>query len=360
MAAAGVTVRPYGRLDDGREVAEYTLDNGRGLRLRAINLGGIVTAIECPDREGRHANVVLGFDDLAGYAGPHPHFGTLVGRYANRIAQARFELDGHAHQLVPNDGPHALHGGPEGFGRRWWAIEPLPPGADATAGTVAGIVLRLTSDDGEGHYPGRLDVEVRYTLGADDSWRIDYQATTSRPTVVNLTHHGYFNLAGGGTAMDHRLALACSRYLEVDATLIPVGMATVAGTPFDFREAQPIGARIRGHHPQLIHAGGYDHCFAIDRPGPQGLAWAATLEDPGSGRCLDIETTEPGIQFYSGNFLDGRIRGRGGRPCLKGDAVCLETQHFPDAPNRPDFPSTVLRPGELFRSSTVHRFRVAP
>ncbi|MCW5631717.1 MAG: galactose mutarotase [Rubrivivax sp.] len=353
--AAGVTVRPFGRLADGREVDEYTLDNGRGLRLRAINLGGIVTAIECPDREGRHANVVLGFDDLAGYAAPHPHFGTLVGRYANRIARARFELDGETHQLVPNDGPNALHGGAEGFGRRWWAIEPLPPVGD----TAAGIVLRLTSEDGDGHYPGRLDVEVRYTLGTDDTWRIDYQAVTSRATVLNLTHHGYFNLAGGGTAMDHHLALASSRYLEIDAALIPRGMALVAGTPFDFREAQPIGARIRTAHPQLLAAGGYDHCFVIDRPGRHGLARAATLEDPRSGRCLDIETTEPGLQFYSGNFLDGRLGGRGGCAYRQGDAVCLETQHFPDAPNRPEFPSTVLRPGEVFRSSTVHRFRTA-
>lgn len=355
MAAAGVTARPFGRLEDGREVAEYTLDNGRGLRLRAINLGGIVTAVECPDREGRHANVVLGFDDLAGYTAPHPHFGTLVGRYGNRIAQARFELDGRTHQLVANDGEHALHGGPDGFGRRWWAIEPMPPTRDA----AAGILLRLTSEDGDGHYPGRLDVEVRYTLGVDDTWRIDYRAVTSRATVLNLTHHGYYNLAGEGTAMDHRLALASSRYLEVDATLIPRGMATVANTPFDFRESQPIGARIHGHHPQLILAGGYDHCFVVDRRSPQGLAWAATLEDPGSGRCLDIETTQPGLQFYSGNFLDGRIRGRGGRFYRRGDAVCLETQHFPDAPNHPAFPSTVLRPGEVFLSSTLHRFRTA-
>jgi len=354
--AAGVTVRPFGGLPDGRAVDEYTLDNGRGLRLRAIHWGGTVTAIECPDREGRNANVVLGFDDLAGYVAPHPHFGTLVGRYANRIAQARFELDGQTHQLVPNDGPNALHGGADGFGRRWWAIEPLPPTADAPAG----IVLRLTSDDGDGHYPGRLDVEVRYTLAsADNSWRIDYQAVSSRPTVLNLTHHGYFNLAGSGTALNHRLALAASCYLEVDAALIPRDLAPVQGTPFDFRESRPIGARIGEGHPQLAAAQGYDHCFVLDRHGRPGLGWAATLEDPRSGRCLDIETTEPGLQFYSGNFLDGRLRGRGGRAYQRGDAVCLETQHFPDAPNRPDFPSTVLRAGEVFRSSTVHRFRVA-
>lgn len=352
---AGVTVRPFGRLPDGRAVDEYTLDNGRGLRLRAINWGGIVTAIECPDRRGRLANVMLGFDDLASYLAPHPHVGTLVGRYANRIARARFELDGQPCELVPNDGPHALHGGGQGFGRQWWSIEPLP-GNEAVA---AGIALRLRSEDGDGHYPGRLDVEVRYTLGADDTWRIDYEAVTSRPTVLNLTHHGYFNLAGGGTAMEHRLTLPASRYLEVGEGLIPRAPAPVEGTPFDFRQARTIGERIRHAHPQLVAARGYDHCFVLDRESPQGPARAATLEDPGSGRCMDIETTEPGLQFYSGNFLDGRLAGRGGCLVRQGDAVCLETQHFPDAPNRPDFPSTVLRPGEVFRSHTVHRFRVA-
>lgn len=353
---AGVTVRPFGQLPDGRAVDEYTLDNGRGLRLRTINLGGIVTAIECPGRDGRYANVVLGFDDLAGYVAPHPHVGTLVGRFANRIAGATFVLEGRVHRLVPNDGPHALHGGAEGFGRCWWAIETLPPSPDF----AAGIVLRLASAEGDGGYPGRLDVQVRYTLGSDDTWRIDYEATASRPTVLNLTHHGYFNLAGGGTAMDHRLAVASSHYLEVDPTLIPGVPAPVEGTPFDFRRAKAIGTHIRQGHPQLIAAGGYDHCFVLERDSPQCLAWAATLEDPGSGRCLDIETTEPGLQFYSGNFLDGRLMGRGGRAVRQGDAVCLETQHFPDSPNRPDFPSTVLRPGELFRSSTLHRFRTLP
>ena len=348
MAAA----RSFGHLPDGREVHEYTLDNGRGLRLRAINFGGIVTALECPDRDGRSANVVLGFSQLADYTRPDQNFGMLVGRHANRIKAGRFVLDGEPHQLALNDGPNALHGGPVGFGKRWWAIEPLPPAAD---GSVA-LELTLTSDDGDEHYPGRLDVTVRYTLTVLNEWRIAYYATTSRATVLNLTHHGYYNLAGGGSALDHELSLNAGRFLPVDATLIPTGIAAVDGTPFDFRQPVRIAERIRSGDAQLMIAGGYDHCFALDRSGENGLVHAARLRDPASGRVMEIATTEPGIQFYSGNFLDGRLRGSGGHAYRQGDGVCLETQHHPDSPNRPEFPSTVLQPGETFQSTTVHRF----
>ena len=355
MGEASIATRAYGRLPDGREVHEYTLDNGHGLVLRAINLGGIVTALECPDRQGHRANVVLGFDNLADYVERNPNFGTLVGRYANRIARGRFVLDGVEHRLACNDGPNALHGGPGGWGRRWWAIEPQPVAAD---GSVA-LELTLSSADGDEGYPGRVDAGVRYTLTPDNAWRIDYRATSDRTTVVNLTHHGYYNLAGAGAALEQTLSLHASLYLQVDATLIPTGVAEVDGTPFDFRAPTRIGARIRQGHAQLLAARGYDHCWMIDRAGRSGLVHAARLADAVSGRVMDIETTEPAIQFYSGNFLDGRLRGHRGEAYRQGDGVCLETQHCPDAPNRPDFPTTVLRPGQTFRSTTVHRFSVA-
>ena len=351
---ATVSVRPFGVLPDGREVVEHTLDNGRGLVLKAINFGGIVTSLYCADRDGRSANVVLGFDNLADYIERNPNFGTLVGRYANRIRDGRFVLDGDAHVLARNDGAHALHGGPTGFGKRWWAIAPRPAEAD---GSVA-LVLTLSSEDGEEGYPGRLDVEVTYTLTPADEWRIDYRATTNRPTIVNLTHHGYYNLAGGGSALDHELTLNAGRFLSVDATLIPTAIAEVEGTPFDFRRPTPVAARIRSGAPQLMLARGYDHCWVIDGGGRGDLVPAARLADPVSGRVMEIETTEPGIQFYSGNFLDGRLRGSGGEAYRQGDGVCLETQHYPDSPNRPEFPSTVLRPGETFQSTTVHRFSI--
>lgn len=345
-------VRVFGQLPDGRAVHEHTLDNGRGLTLRAINLGGIVTALHCPDRQGRSANVVLGFDNLADYVERNPNFGTLVGRYGNRIAGGRFVLDGVTHQLATNDGANTLHGGPGGFGKRWWDITPLPAAAD---GSVA-LELALTSDDGDQNFPGRLQVVVRYTLTPGNEWRIDYSATTDRATVVNLTHHGYYNLAGGGSALDHSLVLNASRFVTVDAQLIPTGTAAVEGTPFDFRRTTRIGERIRAGVPQLLVARGYDHNFILDRGGVQGLVHAAQLADPASGRVMDLWTTEPGVQFYSGNFLDGRLRGGNGQAIRQGDGVCLETQHFPDSPNQPDFPSTVLRPGATFQSTTVHRF----
>ncbi len=343
-----------GHLPDGRAVHEHTLDNGRGLTLRAINYGGIVTALHCPDRTGARANVVLGFDNLADYVERNPNFGTLVGRYGNRIRGGCFSLDGETYRLALNDGANALHGGPGGFGKRWWAIEALPRQDD---GSVA-LELSLTSEDGDERYPGQLETTVRYTLTPDNAWRIDYRATTSRPTVVNLTHHGYYNLAGGGSALDHVLTLDAGRFLPVDAQLIPTGIAEVDGTPFDFRQPTRIVDRIRCGAPQLMAARGYDHCFALDRGDRSGLIHAARLAEPLSGRVMDIETTEPGIQFYSGNFLDGRLRGSNGQACRQGDGVCLETQHFPDSPNRPEFPSTVLRPGETYQSTTVHRFSI--
>lgn len=357
--SSSITSREYGRMPDGRAVTEYTLDNGQGLSLSAINLGGIVTALRVPDRHGRSGNIVLGLPTLADYLGPHPHLGTIVGRYANRIAGGRFTLDGKAHQLGLNNGPNSLHGGATGFGKRYWEIAPLS--AQETGDDAIAIELGYTSADGEEGYPGEVRLVVRYTLSLGaNTWRIDYSATTDRPTVLNLSHHDYFNLAGSGSVMDHRLTLAASRYCPVDATLIPQGIAEVAGTPFDFRAATRIGERIREGHEQLLLAHGYDHNWVLDRTqADHGLALAARLEHEATGRVMEVHTSEPGVQFYSGNFLDGSLLGRAGASLRQGDGLCLETQHFPDSPNRPDFPSTVLRPSEVFRSATEHRFGIA-
>ena len=353
-----ITSREYGRMPDGRAVTEYTLDNGRGLRLSAINLGGIVTALRVPDRDGRSANIVLGLPTLADYLKPHPHFGTIVGRFANRIAAGRFTLDGKAHQLGLNDGVNSLHGGAKGFGTRFWDIVSL---SAQEAGDDIAIELRDTSADGEEGYPGEVQLTVRYTLSASaNTWRIDYSALTDKPTVLNLSHHDYFNLAGSGSVMDHRLMIAASRYCPVDATLIPTGLADVASTPFDFRSATRIGERIREDHEQLLLAHGYDHNWVLDRAqGDRGLALAAQLEHEATGRVMEVHTSEPGVQFYSGNFLDGSLMGSAGTSLRQGDGLCLETQHYPDAPHHPAFPSTVLRPGETYRTTTLHRFSVA-
>jgi len=349
--------RDYGRLPDGRLVHEYTLDNGMGLRLTAITLGGIVNGLWVPDAQGRSGNVVLGFDNLDDYVHRNPSFGIIVGRYGNRIAGASFELDGEIHTLSRNNGPNCLHGGLEGFGHRLWQAEPAEP----RAGEAEALLFSYTSPHGEQGFPGELKVRVRYSLSAtDNSWRIDYEASTDRATVVNLTHHDYFNLAGEGSALRHRLTIPASRYSEVDEHQIPQRHAPVDGTPFDFRTPTSIVARIRQAHPQLLRSKGYDHNWLLDAlPDADGLRPAATLEDPHSGRRMDVLTSEPALQFYSGNFLDGSLAGPGGRIYRQGDGICLETQHNPDSPHHAadaDWPSTVLRPGQAWRSSTVHRF----
>ena len=341
-------------MPDGRAVHEYTLDNGRGMTLGAINLGGIVTSIRVPDRNGHVANVVLGFADLADYLERNPNFGVIVGRFANRIAAGRFTLDGALHQLDLNDGRTSLHGGVRGFGTQWWSIAEL---AAAANGDV-GLELHYSSADGEGGYPGQLDVSVSYTLTPQNEWRIDYRATSDRATVVNLTHHDYFNLAGSGSALGHRLYIAASRYLAVDRDLIPIQAEAVDQTPFDFRRSTQVAERIRHGVPQLALALGYDQCFILDRDRDDGLVFAARLSDDLFGRWLEIDTTEPAVQFYSGNRLDGSLIGHQGALYRQGDGLALEPQHFPDSPNRPDFPSTVLRPGETFFSSTRYRFGV--
>jgi aldose 1-epimerase len=296
---------------------------------------------------------VLGFDQLSGYLKQPPYFGAIVGRYGNRIAKGVFAIDGATFHLATNNGPNHLHGGVRGFDKQLWNAESFRRGGDV------GVVYTLTSPDGDEGYPGALNVKVTYTLAADDTLTVDYAATTDKPTVVNLTQHSYFNLAGSGDILNHRLTIDADRYTPVDSTLIPTGeLALVDGTPFDFRQPTAIGARIDADNEQIRNGGGYDHNWVLN--GAAGaLRHAARLEDPSSGRTLDVATTEPGLQFYSGNFLDGTLTGKGGRVYQKRAALCLETQHFPDSPNHPDFPSTVLRPGARYQSKTVFTFGVA-
>ena len=345
--------RPYGHLPDGRLVEEVTLAHG-GLVLGLITLGGLVTTLSVPDRDGVAANVVRGFDNLDDYAHRNPHFGVIVGRYANRIARGELVIAGQAHVLSRNDGDNSLHGGVEGFGKRLWEIASTRE-HDAALGGPA-ITLRYVSEDGEEGFPGRVEALVTYSLGAGGTWRIDYEATTDRTTVVNLSHHDYFNLAGHGSALDHRLTMPASRFHPIDAALIPTGVAPVEGTPFDFRAPTPIRAGLGAAHPQVALVGGYDHHWILDDETPGALRLAAHLEDPASGRAMTLRSTEPGLQFYSGNFLDGTLRGHGGEAYRRGDAICLEPQHSPDSPHHPEWPGTLLRPGETYRSTSVYTF----
>ncbi|MDT0466801.1 aldose epimerase family protein [Streptomyces gibsoniae] len=352
-SGSGKPVRePFGKLADGTKVHRWSLENG-GTRLKVLNWGGVVQGLEIPDRHGRYANVSLGFAGIGDYVAKTPYFGALIGRYGNRIAQGRFTLDGRSHQLSVNDGVNSLHGGTQGFDKHIWDIEPFTRGSDV------GLHLHYTSVDGEMGYPGTLRATVTYTLTGHGDWRIDYEATTDRPTVVNLTNHTYWNLAGEGTGgiEDHELTIAASRYTPTDSGLIPTGeLAPVAGTPFDFRHAKTIGRDIRAGHVQQVQAKGYDHNWVLDKGITVRPEHIATLRDPHSGRTLKIATDQPGLQFYSGNFLDGTLVGTGGHTYRQGDALCLETQHFPDSPNHANFPSTVLRPGQTYRSTTIHTF----
>lgn len=341
---------PYGMLPDGTMVEQFVLHNVHGTSVSILTYGGIVTALETADREGRRANIVLGCEDLAGYCADTCHFGAIVGRYANRIARGRFELDGTPVQLACNDPPNSLHGGDAGFGKVVWRA------VAAETSTRAWLALRHVSAHGAGGYPGTLEVEVRYSLGADeDALRIDYEAETDRPTVVNLTHHGYFNLAGESACdvYDHELTVLADAFTPVDETLIPTGeIRPVDATPFDFRAPVPIGARVDAPDEQIRRARGLDHNFVLRANGGIGLKPAARVREPTSGRVMEVFTTEPGMQLYTGNGLDGAGRG----PYQRGGGLCLETQHFPDSPNRPAFPSTLLKPGQRFRSTTIYRF----
>ena len=350
-----VTRSAFGRLPDGRGVDVYTLANAQGIEVRVMTYGAIITVVRTPDRVGHVEDIALGFDNLAGYLGEHPYFGALVGRYANRIAHGRFTLDGTTYHLPVNNGPNSLHGGLRGFDKVLWSAESFRDG------DAAGVTLRYASPDGEEGYPGKLSVRVTYTLNSRDELDVDYEATTNKPTVVNLTQHSYWNLHGEGRSdiLDHLVEIDASDFTPVDSTLIPTGqIAPVAGTPFDFRTPVAVGSRIAGPNEQLRFGGGYDHNFVLDRK-EGGLTHAARVVDPVSGRTLDVSTTEPGMQFYTGNFLDGTIRGKRGHVYVHRGALVLETQHYPDSPNHPNFPSTVLRPGATFHSRTVFAFGVA-
>jgi len=351
-----VTVAPFGRTPDGKAVEVYTLTNARGMQVRAITYGAILQAIRVPDRSGQLGDVVLGYDSLQGYLTDSPYFGAVVGRYANRIARGRFTLEGRTYRLAVNNGPNHLHGGLKGYDKVVWRARSFQ------RGDSVGVKFEHTSPDGDEGYPGTVRVSVTYTLTPKNELVVEYAATTDRPTPINLSQHSYFNLAGEGSGdiLQHVLTIPADRYTPVDTTLIPTGeLASVAGTPFDFRTPTAIGVRIAQADSQLQRGKGYDHNFVLNRSGEQpGLAPAAHVLDPKSGRTLDISTTEPGLQFYSGNFLDGTITGKGGHVYGHRAALVLETQHFPDSPNQPRFPSTIVRPGDKYRSRTVFAFGV--
>ena len=347
-----VTRESFGRLPDGQQVELFTLTNTHGVQVKVITYGGIVMALEVPDRTGTLADVVLGYYNLEQYLEDSPYFGALVGRYGNRIAGGGFTLDGVTYTLATNDGPNHLHGGIRGFDKVVWRGEPV---RDQHA---VGVQLRYLSQDGEEGYPGRLDAVVTYRLTETNELRIDYEATTDRPTIVNLTHHSYFNLAGQGSGdiLGHLLQINADRFTPVDAELIPTGeLRSVEGTPFDFRRPTAIGAHINLADEQLRNGRGYDHNFVLNSGG-DSLALAATVYETTTGRVMEVFTTEPGIQFYSGNFLDGHHVGKEGKAYHYRTGFCLEAQHFPDSPNKPGFPSVVLRPGQVYRQTTIYRF----
>lgn len=344
-AATKLTRAEFGKTRDGAQVSIYTLTNKNGVEARITNYGGILVSLKTPDHNGKMDDVVLGFDSLGDYlVQPSPFFGALVGRYANRIGHARFTLDGVEYKVPKNNGENSLHGGTRGFDKAVWTPRELPDG---------GLELTYLSKDGEEGYPGNLQTTVTYHLTDANEVRIDYKATTDKTTVVNLTNHSYFNLKGGGDILSHVLTLNADRFTPVDAGLIPTGeLRSVAGTPFDFRKPTSIGSRIDQNDEQLKLGGGYDHNWVLN---PGGVA--VRVEEPSTGRVLVMTTTQPGVQFYTANFLDGTIKGKGGKLYGRRNGFCLETQHFPDSPNKPKFPSTVLKPGAEFHSTTVFRFR---
>ncbi|HEY0654161.1 MAG TPA: aldose epimerase family protein [Chryseosolibacter sp.] len=347
-----LTSAPFGRLPDGKEVRLFTLKNANGMTMKVMNYGGVITSLTAPDKDGKFEDVVLGYDSLNGYLQKSPYFGALIGRYGNRIGKGKFSLDGKDYQLAQNNNGNALHGGPNGFDKRFWNIEEYP----VTNG--AALKLTYTSPDMEEGYPGTLNSQVIYHLTDNNELKIYYEATTDKPTVVNLTQHTYFNLSGNTKSdiLQHELFLDADKFVPVDKTLIPTGeLKDVSETPFDFKTPTAIGSRIDKKDAQLEAGLGYDHCWVLNTNGDTSKV-AATLHDPASGRVMSVKTSEPGIQFYSGNFLDGTITGKYNTVYQKRYGLCLETEHFPDSPNKKNFPSVLLKPGETYRTQTIYTF----
>ena len=344
----------FGKTKEGEPIEIYTLINVNSIEVRAITYGGIITSLRVPDTNGQLDDVVLGFDSIDGYLGEYPYFGAVIGRYGNRIAKGKFTLDGVEYKLATNNGPNHLHGGLKGFDKVVWRAESFDRDNER------GVVFRYSSKDGEEGYPGNLVVKVTYTLNDQNELIFDYRATTDKPTPINLTQHTYFNLAGDGKRdiLGHELLLNADHFTPVDKTLIPTGdIRKVAGTPLDFRKPTAIGARIDQEDEQLGYGLGYDHNFVLNRKG-RGTSLAARVNEPTTGRVMEVYTTEPGVQFYAGNFLDGSLTGKGGHVYKRRYGFCLETQHYPDSPNQSSFPSTILRPGETYQSQTIYRFSV--
>jgi len=347
-----IIVKPFGLAPDGARVNLYTLRNNKGAEVGICNYGGLVIFLKVPDRHGKFADVVLGYDNLPDYIKDTPYFGALIGRYGNRIAKGKFTLDGKEYTLAVNNGPNALHGGLKGFDKVVWEARFLA--------THAGPSLELVyvSKDGEEGYPGTLSVKAIYTLTEDNALMLDYVATTDKDTVLNLTHHSYFNLAGKGDILNHQVMMPADKFTPVDVNLIPTGeLKPVDGSPFDFRTPTAIGARIGQEDEQLKFGGGYDHNWVINKPMGQ-LGLMARVYEPTSGRVMEVWSTDPGLQFYSGNFLDGKNKGKGGWVYKYRNGFCMEPQHYPDSPNQPNFPSVVLKPGQTYRNTIIYKFSV--
>jgi aldose 1-epimerase len=352
FGAGSVTSAPFGKMPDGTAVSIYTLTNTRGMEARIMNYGGIVVTLKAPDKAGKYGDVVLGYEKLEDYIKASPYFGCLVGRYGNRIAKGKFTLDGTEYHLATNNIGNHLHGGIKGFDKVVWTAKP----AESKEG--AALELKYVSRDGEEGYPGTLSITALYTVTEKNELKLEFTATTDKPTVCNLTHHSYFNLAGKGDILGHKVVIKSSHFTPVDETLIPTGeLKPVEGTPFDFRQATAIAARINAKDEQLKFGLGYDHNWAIDKPAGK-LALMAEVREAASGRLMQVLSTEPGLQFYSGNFLDGSNVGKGGVAYQYRTGFCMEPQHYPDSPNKPQFPSVVLRPGQVYHNTIIYRFGV--
>jgi aldose 1-epimerase len=351
----GLKMESFGKTADGQDVQLFTLTNKNGVEARIMNFGGIVVSLKTPDRKGELADIVLGYDNVKGYEGDTAFFGALIGRYGNRIAKGQFTLNGKTYQIPLNDGPNALHGGPNAFNKKVWTAK------DISTHSTPMLQLTYLSKDGENGFPGNLNVQVTYSLTSNNELRIDYAATTDKDTVLNLTNHSYFNLKGEGQGdiLQHEVRLNANKFTPVDATLIPTGeLKNVQATPFDFRKSTAVGARINEDDQQLKYGWGYDHNWVLNGMGAGQLVIAARVHEATTGRVLEVLTDQPGVQFYTGNHMDGTIRGKGGKVYPKRGGLCLETQHYPDSPNHPAFPSTELKPGQKFHSTTIYKFGV--